>query len=160
MAAPATTVRGTPIGIKLKDGFSSKIAFNFLPNASFWEKKIKPPGVDGGDAIPQSTMLNTAWRTFASRSLKTLQPITVTAAYDPQLFTPAQRDSIVNNEGSITVYWADGSRVDFYGYCNKIEPGDEEEGAQPEVTLTITPTNYDPVNHVEVGPVYTEVLGT
>ena len=72
MAAPAITARTTPAGIMLKDGYSTKIAFAADPDVSFWEKTVKPPGIDGGDGIEQTTMHNSAYRTMRSRSLKTL----------------------------------------------------------------------------------------
>jgi hypothetical protein len=158
MAAPAPTVRIAPTGIKLKDGFSTKITFAVDPDISFWEKTVKPPSIDGGDPIEQMTMHNVDWRTVAPRSLKTLGESTSTVAYDPAVYD--QIKAIINVETTVTVRFPDGSTLAFYGYLQKFEPSEHQEGTQPEATVTIIPTNFDPVNHVEAGPVLTSVAGT
>ncbi len=158
MAAPTPTVRGTPAGIKLKDGFSSKVTLGALPTASFWEKKIKPPGLDGGEPIQQTTMHNVTYRTTAPRQLKTLTPQTFTAAYDPNFYN--QLLSRVNVEDTITHQFGDGSTLAYYGFLKSIVPNDVEEGAQPEAQIEIVPTNWDYINHVEAAPVLTSVSGT
>lgn len=156
--APSTTVRQTPAGIMLNDGFSTKIAFQSDPDVSFWEKTVQPPGIDGGDAIEITTMHNTTWRTMVPRALKTLTEITGTAAYDPNVVNNV--NSLINVNNDITVHFPDGSTLDFYGYLKSVEFGENTEGEQPELTYTIVPTNYDNVNRVEAGPVLTSVAGT
>jgi hypothetical protein len=99
MAAPTPTARVAPAGIKLKDGFPTKITLAADTNIEFWEKQVKPPGIDGGDAVVQTTM---------------------------QMF----------------------------------DPGELVEGTQPEATITIVPTNFDPSGKVEAAPVLTNVSGT
>ena len=158
MPAPTNTVRGTPAGIKLKDGYQSLIAFNANPTVSFWEKQVTPPGLDGGEKVPQTTLQNSTFRTFASRGLYELSDVTVKAAYDPNLYT--QIASLINSEGSISVKWKDGSTLDFFGYLQKFMPDALVEGTQPECTITIVCTNWDPVGKVEAGPVLTNVAGT
>lgn len=158
MAAPATTVRQTPAGIKLDDGYSTKIAFAADPDVSFWEKTVQPPGIDGGDAIETTTMHNTTWRTMASRALKTLTEASCTAAYDPNVYNNIL--SLINVETSVTVHFPDGSTLAFYGFLKTFEVNEHTEGEQPEATITITPTNYDPTNKVEEAPVLTSVAGT
>jgi hypothetical protein len=159
MAAPTVTPRTTPpAGVKLEDGFKTLIAFAADPDISFWEKSVKPPGIDGGDAIDETTMHNTAWRTRSPRALKTLTDSTVTAQYDPKVYT--QIEALVNVRGAITVHFPDNSSLAFYGFLQKFEPGELKEGDPPEASITIIPTNYDPVNHVEAAPVYTSPAGT
>ncbi len=155
MAAPATTARSTPLGIPLGDGYSTKIAFAADADVSFWEKTVGPPGLDGGDAIETTTMHNSTYRTFGARSLITLSESSTTVAYDPDLYDEAI--ALINVEGAITVHFPDGSTLDFFGFLRTFEPGDNEEGTQPEATLTIQPTNWDPANNVEAAPVMTEV---
>ena len=159
MAAPATTVRGTPAGRKLKEGQNNSVAFSRRPTVSFWEVTFKPPGIDGGDAVEQTTQLNTAWHTMAPRVLKTLTECTGSAAYDPNVYNDILT-YLINQEGSVTIRWYDGSTLDFYGYLKAFEPDDLSEGEQPRATFTIVPTNYDSVNNVEQGPVLTSVSGT
>lgn len=158
MAAPTLTARSTPAGIKLDDGYSTKIAFNRDPDVSLWEKTVKPPGIDGGDAIETTTMHNSTWRTMSSRALRTLTESTFTAAYDPKVYD--QIVALINAEGSITCHFPDGSTLTFYGYLKTFEVNDHSEGEQPEATCTIVPTNYDPVNRVEAAPVLVDVSGT
>lgn len=160
MAAPVATTRGTPAGIMLKDGYKSLITFARLTTASFWEKTVQPVGIDGGEPIEQTTMHNSAWRTTAPRSLMTLTPFTVKAAYDPNFLNTSQVQSLINQPDTITQRFADGTTIAFYGYLQKFEPAEMSEGAQPEATLTIVPTNFDHVNKVEAGPVITSVSGT
>ncbi len=159
MAAPATTVRATPTGIKLDEGFSTKIAFSRLAAASFWEKTVQPPGVDNGEPVDITTMHNIAWRTRNPRVLKDLTPHTTKAAYDPNFYNQIV-NTLVGAKGSVTVRFPDGSTLDYYGYLQKFEPDQIEEGKQPEATLTIVPTNWDYVNNVEAAPVLTSVSGT
>lgn len=158
MAAPTATVRGTPAGIKLKDGYQALITIGASATISFWEKTVQPPGMDGGDAIEQTTMHNIDWRTFASRSLITMTEAKGKAAYDPAVYTQLQ--AYINVETTITVQWADGTTIAFYGYLRMFEFSELVEGTQPEADFTIQPTNYDPVNHVEAAPVVVSVSGT
>lgn len=158
MAAPTPTARGTPAGIPLEDGFSTKITLGTLTTISFWEKTVRPPGMDGGDPIPQTTMHNALYRTFSARALKSLTMVTCTAAYDPTVYTDIIAN--INFECVITVRFADGSTLCFYGYLQKFEPQDVKEGEQPEAQITLVPTNWDPTNHVEAAPVLTSVAGT
>lgn len=159
MAAPATTVRQTPTGRKLDEGFPTKIAFSRSPAVSFWEKTVQPPGVDGGEPVDTNTMHNVAWRTQNPRVLKTLTPHTTKVAYDPNVYNTIVND-LINQKGAITVRFPDGSTLDYWGYLQKFEPDQIEEGKQPEATVTIVPTNWDYVNNVEAAPVLTSVSGT
>lgn len=152
------TARQTPVGIKMGDGYQSLIAFASDPDISFWEKAVKPPGIDGGEAVENTTMHNTAWRTMSPRALKTLTPATVRAAYDPVVLD--QIYALINVEGLITVHFPNNDTLDFYGYLQKFEPGDLVEGTQPEATITIVPTNTNPSTGAEVAPNYISATGT
>lgn len=158
-AAPSATARQAPGGIKLRDGFSTKITFARNPAIQFWEKQVKPAGIDGGDSVPQTTMHNNEWRTFAPRQLKTLTEQTTTVAYDPKVYTSILE--LINIEDTVTVSFPDGSTLAFYGYLKMFDPAELVEGTQPEATITIVPTNTDHVNDwVEAAPVLTSVEGT
>lgn len=159
MANPVTTARQTPAGIMLDDGYSTKIAFARQPNISLWEKTVGAPGMDGGDPIDTTTMHNVTWRVMRARSLKTLTEFTFTAAYDPNVYNTIL-NTLINQEGSITVHFPDGSTLDFFGYLKMFEAPEHTEGEHPEATVTVVPTNYDPVANVEAGPVLTSVSGT
>jgi hypothetical protein len=158
VAAPSATPRVDPSGIKLKDGYSTLITFARDTDVGLWEKTVTPPGLDGGDSIEQTTMHNDDWRTFAPRSLVTLTEMSFVAAYDPNVYTSVL--ALVNVEDTITVTFPDGSTLAFYGYLKMFEPSELTEGEQPEATVTIVPTNWDPAGDVEAAPVMTSVAGT
>jgi hypothetical protein len=153
MAAPVPVARATPLGKMLGDGFSTKIAFTSDTNVEFWEKTVTPPGLDGGDAVDLTTMHNAAWRTTAPRHLKTLSEFTLTAGYDPVVFTAIAL--LINKPDTITVHFPNGGSLAFFGFLRVFAPGEAAEGAMPEATLTIMPTNRDPVDGSEAAPVYT-----
>ena len=158
MAAPTPTARTAPTGIKLKDGFSTLYTFSRKPNVNLWEKTVTPPGVDGGDSIEQTTMFNTRWRTQAPRALLTLTESSFNAAYDPGVLTDIVE--MINIEQTITARFPDGTTWAFFGYLKTFQPGENSEGAQPEASCTIVPTNFDPVGKVEAGPALASVTGT
>lgn len=158
MGVPLTTARVAPLGIALGDGYSTKIAFAADDNISFFEKTVKPPGIDGGDGIEVSTMHNTTFHTMRPRSLVRITQSTIVAAYDPSVLNEIL--ALVNVETDITVHFPDGDTFDFFGYLQTFEPQDHAEGSQPEANITITPTNIDPGDGREAGPVATVTTGT
>lgn len=152
MAAPTATARGTPaVGLAMKDGYRSLIAFASNPNVLFWEKANKGPGLDGGDSINVTTMHFGSWRGFRSRSLMTLTEITTKAAFHPLVLPQIQ--AMVNLEQAITFHWPTGNYTAFWGFLRVFDVDDLVEGTQPEATVTITPTNIDPSTGAEAGPV-------
>ena len=160
MAAPSATVRGIPGGLLLKDGYQSLVTFALEDTIKLWEKTITPPGIDGGDAIELTTMHNTAWRTFAARGLKTLTEMNFVCAYDPDVYLDeTQVAAAINRDDTITVSWADGSTLAFFGFLQKFEPSDLVEGEEPEATVTIVATNMDS-DGAEQAPVMVEAAGT
>jgi hypothetical protein len=158
MAAPTPTPRTTPSGLKLKDGYRALVTFATDANFEVWEKQVTPPGMDGGEPIEQTTMWNDNYRTFAPRALITMTPHTFTGAYDPAFYSAAA--ALINVETTVTVTFKDGSTLAFYGFLQKFDPQALVEGQQPEATFTIVPTNTDPSDGTEAGPVLTSVAGT
>lgn len=152
MAAPTFTARVTPLGTPLKDGYRTLITFAADPDVLLWEKGVTPPGEDGGDAIDQTTMHNTTRRRSAPRSLTTLTEATFRAAYQPASYGAII--GIINVETVVSIAWPDGTWMAFYGFLRTFQPDELVEGTQPEATCTITPTNWDYVNHVEAGPAF------
>lgn len=158
MAAPVATARGVPAGIKMKDGFQSFITFSGNTTVAFWEKTVKPPGIDGGDKIKQTTMHNDNVHTYAARYLVDITDTQTTVAYDPAVW-----DSIfllVNVPQTITVTFSDGSTLAFFGYLKSFEPQEMVEGEQPEAQITIVATNVDPLSCEEALPVMTPGTGS
>lgn len=157
-AAPSPTARGSPTGIKLDDGYQTLVTFASNPTIEFWEKTVKPPGLDGMDEIDTTTMHNVTWRTNAPRALVTMTPFTMVAAYDPNIYNAAL--SLLNVETTVTVRFPDGSTLAFYGFLKSFETNELVEGTQPEMTITVVPTNQDPTTGDEEAPVLTSAVGT
>lgn len=152
MAAPSPISRPTPVGRPMKDGYRCLIGFSAKPAVLFWEKSLTPPGLDGGESIPTSTMHNDDWRTFAPRALVTLTEATARVAYNAKLYDDIL--SMLNVEQTITCWFSAGDWLSFYGFLRSFEADEMTEGAQPEATVTITPTNWDYLNNVEAAPQY------
>lgn len=155
MAAPTATARLSPTGVRMDDGFRTKIAVADDPNIEFWEKSVQPPGLDGGDLIPTSTMHNVEYRTFSPKSLTTLTECVIVAAYDPVIYSSIR--AILNGNLPWTVTFPDGTTYAFWAALIRAIPQPHVEGEQPEIEITIMPTNYDAVNCVEAGPVLLSV---
>lgn len=133
--------RQAPNGIKLTDGYRTLFAFRSDPDVALWEKIVKPPGLDGGEAIDTTTMHNDVMRTFALRALKTLTESTFQAGFDPKCYD--QLIALINVNDIITLHFPDESELDFWGGLRTFDVSDMEEGTFPMATCAITPTNQD-----------------
>jgi hypothetical protein len=158
MANPVVTPPGNPVGYKMGDGYQTLITLQNTPNIQLWEVSVKPGGFDGGEKIDTTTMHNLKWRTMAPRHLFTLTDLTAVCAYDPDVIPDLL--SQLNLQQSITTRFPDGSSYAFFGFLQKLEFEENKEGEMPRGTLTVTPTNWDPVGGVEAAPVYVAALGT
>lgn len=152
MSAPTHTARPTPSGQPMRDGYQTLVAFAANPNVLFWEKGVTPPGIDGGDNIEASTMHNTLWMTFGTPALQTLTDSEIRAAYDPALFDDIL--ALVNVETVITIHFPDASKYSFYGRLRSFTPDELVSGTQPECTIVVAATNWDPSANTEEAPVY------
>lgn len=142
---------------RIDDGHSTKIYFDLDADVAFWEKTVTPPGIDGGGENDTSTMHNTRWRTRAPKHLQTLTEMSANCAYDPEVY-----DSIlnmINRNQIIIVEFPDGATLEFWGWLNSFEPGENSEGEQPTADVTIIPSNQDNAGN-EVAPNYTAPPGT
>lgn len=151
MGAPVATPRGSPTGFKADDGFGSFITFSGLAQLNIFEKDTGVPGMAGGDPVDTSTHHNVAYRTKSPRSLVELTSFQVVAAYDPCVYDDLL--AIVNIEKTITTTFPDASTLAFFGYLQTVEFSALKDGEQPQLTLTIMPTNVDPSDCLEAGPV-------
>lgn len=158
MAAPTVTNRTAPVGIPLVEGYQILLAMSQDPDISIWEKTIKLPGVDMGDAIDITTQHNTAWITKLSGKLAELTEFTVVGSFDPDAYN--QLIAIKGVNGAMTIHLPDGSTISFFAYVKSAEGPEGKRREQPDMTVTIQPTNFDPVNRVEAAPVITSVAGT
>lgn len=157
-SAPTPTERQTPTGIMLENGHPTLVTLSALPSISFWEKEVTPPGMDGGDEIDQTTMFNVAFTTSAPRKLKTMTEMSLTASYDPVVYTNLL--AVINVKQTITVTYPDGSTEAFFGFVKNSEKDALVNGTQPSMTITIMPTNADPNDGTEQAPAYDDVSGT
>lgn len=158
MAAPPVTTRVLPTGYRLQDGQYSHVAFSENPAIQFWEKSVKPPGIDNGEPVPQTTLFNQTWRTFAPKVLRTLTESNGKAAYDPGVVV-----AIVASCGfptGCTIHWPTNATFSFWGFLQKADFDALEEGKQPELNYTVGITNWDYVNFVESGPLFVAAPGT
>lgn len=158
MAAPTPTARGTPSGYSLKDGFRSLITLSHNTTISLWEISVKPIGADGGDAIDQTTMHNVTYMTKAPQRLIDLTDGSFKFAYDPAVKATILAE--LNREQTFTQLFSDGSTEAVFGFLKSVEFDELVKGTRPEGTAVFVPTNWDPTNKVEAGPVVTSVSGT
>lgn len=156
MAAPQLAVRAIPLAIRLDVGYQSLVVFNSIPNLAIFEKTVQPPSVNGGDPIQTSTMLNEFCETKAPQRLVGDDDGIVVAAYDPAVLSTLRQ--ITNVPDSVTFAYPDGSAEVYWAYLKSAVKSPMQKDQQPEMTLTIVVTNWDPVNCVEACPVY--VAGT
>lgn len=142
------------------DGYQTKIAFTSASLSSAEEglqfeiKELSPPGVSGGGSIDLTSMVNTTWRTFAAKSLKTLMPMSLVIAYDPELYDGMI--AMCNDNQEIVITFPDSSFLTFWGYVDEFVPNAQVEGEQPTANVTIIPTNVDANADAEDGPYYTD----
>lgn len=131
-----------------QDGFSTTIS---LAQGAVKMKVISltPPGIESGDRIPQTTMDNTAWRTFAPPSLKEMTEGSMTVAYDIEAYNDAVSQVGVNQ--AITITFPDGSTLVFWGYLRTFQPSELSENERPTATVTLTPTNLND-SYAETAP--------
>jgi len=135
---------------RLDDGFSTLLTFANYPSVKLYEKEVTPPGVSGGGEIDTTTMRNTAWRTKAPKSLKTLSESSATYAYDVAAYTDIV--TMINENQLITVTFPDSSTLQFWGWLDEFTPGANTEGEQPTAEGKIIPSNQNATG-VEVAPV-------
>jgi len=153
MAAPTPTARVAPTGPKFTDGYKTLITLAADSNIEFWEKEVTPPGVEGGDPIMTGDMFNTAWETKVLQALKTTTPVTLVANLKGVTLTSCV--AICNVATTITVRFPDTSTLCFYGGLRSAKPNAFVKGQQPTITIVIEPTNTDPSDGSEAGPVFT-----
>lgn len=149
----------------LNDGFSTTIELGTFPTVFAVvarEKTVTPSGYSGGGGIPVTTMRNIAYRTTAPKYLINVEPLTLTVAYDPDTFDPANLASgmpnIINVNQLITITFPSGDSLSFYGFVDEWKSQENREGEQPLISMTIIPSLLDPTdNDTETAPVYVGV---
>lgn len=157
-AAPAPASIGTPAGLHLRDGYSTKIVFNRLTTFGLWEKTVQPPELSVGEAIDLTTMRNAAVTTKWSQVLHEIGDMQLVCGYDPNIWATA-RSTLLGQNDNITLQYPDGSTLAFFGILTKLTFAAVQRGTMPECNVTIVVTNLDS-SYVEQAPVYTNVSGS
>lgn len=153
------TALGTPAGVRIRNGHSTRFALANAPTISLWIVSLTPPGVEGGELIPTTTMHNTALRTMAAQSLKTMTPMTMRCAYNAAVIDNLFAQ--VNNEQSGTLHFSQSSGSwDFFCAITNFAPDEIVENAMPLASVTIGLTNTDPLTGAETSPDYRTASGT
>lgn len=127
--------------MRIDDGHATLVEFSAIPGIKVWEKEVTPPGISGGGPTDTTTMRNTEWRTQSPKHLKTLTPLSFTAAYDPAVFPELVANINVNQQ--VTLTWPDGATLQFWGWIDDAAPGANAEGEQPTMDITVQPSNHD-----------------
>ena len=136
----------------LKNGHKTLIEFSEAPALAWEEKSVTPPSLDGGDAVDTTTMRNDTVRTSQPRTLISMGDASVTAAYDPIMYSTLL--TMINVNQLITITEPDGSTVEFWGWLRTFTPNEHTEGEQPTAVYAISCGNEDD-NGDETLPVYT-----
>lgn len=150
MATPTVAARVTPNGFRMDEGYQALITIGTIAGIDLWEKDVGIPGIDAGDPIDTTTQHNSVFHTKSPKVLKDLTPFTVVCAYDPCVYTDLL--AITGLVTNITITFPDSTTLAFWGYIQTSEFAPMVIGEQPEVTVTIVPTNYDPNTCTEEGP--------
>jgi len=158
MAVPATSIRGTPAGTRLKDGYQVLIAFSANLTVAFFEMTTQPLGLDNGDEIDITTQHNIALRQSAARSLRTQREMSSVVAYDPLVID--EIIALIGVEQAITLNFANSDTWDFFGYLKTFDPQSMEEGSMPEANISIMPIGRDPADDTEAPINYKTSVGT
>lgn len=148
---------------RITDGFPTIItmgttgALGTGAGIRLFEKEITPPNITSGGPIDMTTMRNTAWRTKAKKNLKDLGPLTLTAAYATDAITKILTAIGVNQQ--ITVTFADGATLVFWGWLDDFKPGRIVEGQEPTAEVTFQVSNRNASN-AETAPAFTPSTDT
>lgn len=150
-----------PVPTWVPNGYRCLISFQANANIYLAQKGTKPPGIDGGPKIDNTTFNNNQVKTYAPQALYELTDPTIKCAYDPavipQIIAPGS--GLINANTLVTCTFPNGGHIDFYGYLQKIDFAELVSGTQPEADVTIVCTNRD-ANGNESAPTYTAPSGS
>lgn len=158
MTIPATTVRLTPGGQRMKNGYRVLWGFSADPDISLWEIDGQPPGLDAGDMVDTTTFHNEVVQTKAPRALIETTGGKFQAAYDPIVYN--QCLSMIGVEQAITCKLPNGDTIDVFGILKSFKPTTHTNGNMPVADCEVELTNYDPVSGDEEVPNYKSAAGT
>jgi hypothetical protein len=158
MPAPTPASRTSPSGKPLNQGYQVVVNNSLDSDLEFFEEGVTPPAIMGQDELETTTQFNVTWQTFAPQSLMRLMPYTMRGKVDPILYQSFPL--IANINATITLHLPNGDSLAHYGFYKSLEFSEFTRGSRPEGTITVVPTNQDPTDCSEQGPVYTAGTGT
>jgi hypothetical protein len=158
MTAPSATTRITPTGRKMGRGGPIYITFAQNADISLWEQGVTPPGARMDDRKDTSTSFNATSRTFSPGRLRTYEDVSADCGYDPDDLDEIY--ALLGRRDTITITFATGTKLAFYGWCDAISFNSHTEDDEPMVTLTIAVGNQDWTTCEEALPVLTAGTGT
>lgn len=142
----------------LLDGQGLTVSFSIDTTIYFYPKNLTPSGWDGGGPNDITLLANTTYHTMAPKKLKMITALTGEGAYSTAGLNTngdvGRFINMVNRNQEITVTYPDGASFTFWGYVDKIIPGQIVGGTQPTVTITIQPTMINNTDCSETGPTY------
>lgn len=158
MAAPSATARQDPGGVQMVTGWPALVTFELDPDIELFEKMVTPPGIETGELTELTNQHNSIWKTYAPQGLLRLTDMSFTAGYDPSVYYSIR--TVAGKNQGVTLWWPNTDSLAFYGVLRSFVPGQMQQGQPPEATVTISPTNADPDDCTEQGPVWTNGTGT
>ena len=137
----------------MKDGFPTIfVDIGGGEGIEFYEKRVKPPSLDGRAKIDTSGMRNQNFITSWPRALRESGDATLVVAWDPAYWNRVRLliNGGMGNAGRgprlMLLRFPDGQSMQFYATINKFEPNEHVEGEQPTANMTITIHNVNPLN--------------
>lgn len=161
MSLPAVTVRTTPTGYKLPEGFKVTIAFSLNAAINLFETEAEPAGFEVPE-INITTQHNVRFVTKWPSALIMNDDITGSAGYDPDVM-----DNIVSLIGfvivggtasCVTIRMPDSTTHNYFAFLKSVKFQPLRVAQFPLVNYAVSVTNWDPVGKVEQG-VYTVQAG-
>jgi hypothetical protein len=136
----------------LQNGFRTLIAISGV-TPLFQEVSVTPIGLQSDDAIEQTNMRNSNWRTFAGGALLTATEVNVKVHYAPSGWE--QLRPLLRSNRFITLTMPDGATISFYAIVQSFVPDEHTINEQPTATLILIPSNLTTSNPpTEIGPIY------
>jgi len=140
---------------RIDNGFSTTMSFAANPTIEFYEIEVQPPGWEGGEPIPTSTMRNLTLHTFSPGALITMTPIAISAAYTAGAFhLTTGIKPMINVNQLVKVTLPNGATIDFWAFLKNFIPPSHAINTRPMAAMTVQPTNTNTVK-VETLPIYT-----
>lgn len=120
-------------------------------SVTFCYVSIAGLGLDGGDAIDDTCLSNTTYKTKIAQTLIDVPNVSFTADYDPENFASI-RDEINVNQALVLSFPSPLGDLTFYGYLKSLTPNESGVGDRWTATGEIVVTNNNA--GTETGPSY------